>query len=322
MDFEDLGLTELIRLQSRISELLTRKFERSLAIAFSDVVGSSSYTARHGDEAGRVLQQRHLDVVVPTVAAHRGRIVDTAGDGAFCVFDGVTDAVHALADLQRGVQARNTTLAPDHHLAVRTAAHFGKALTDGQVVSGDAVNFCARVAASAIAGEVRLTRGAFHELGSAERARCRALPLVSLKDFGEGIPVFAYEWRELARFPVALKVEETGAELLLPDKEVVTIGRLRNNPNGTPANDLVIVLPDADRAVLVSRWHLEVRRRPDGLVVRSVSDRATELNGATLPKGVDAEVRAGDVVRLAGVVTLTFLGESLSSSALSTRGGA
>jgi class 3 adenylate cyclase len=312
MDFDELGLTELIRLQARISEVLTRRFEKPLCVAFSDVVGSSGYTAKHGDEAGRMLAQRHVDLITEATSAHRGRIVDTAGDGAFCVFESVSDGVNALAALHREVGGA---------FAIRTAVHHGRVLTDGTVVSGDAVNFCARVVSSAQAGEVRLTRAAFHELESGERARCRALPLINLKDFGEGIPVFSYEWRDLTRFPIGIRVVETGNELTIPNKEVVSIGRLRTNTNGTPANDLVIVLPDADKAVLVSRWHLELRRSNDGLVVRPVSDRSVELNGAAIAKGEDAPVKVGDVLRLAGVVSLELLGESLSRSALSTRGG-
>ncbi len=321
IDLETLGLTELIRLQGTLSDVLTRRFEKSLAVVFSDVVGSSSYTAQHGDEAGRILAQRHLDRVQSSVAAHGGRIVDTAGDGAFCAFGVVDQALHALEALHRDVQTDNANTAEPHRMAIRTGLHFGKVLTDGSVVSGDAVNFCSRVTTSAAAGEIRLTRSAFHELGSSERARCRALPLVSLKGFPDPVPVFAYEWRDLARFPVAIRIAETGAELIIPDKELVTIGRLRNNANGTPANDLVVSHPDPDKAVLLSRWHLELRRRPDGLMLRSVSDRGTELNGVPMTKGADVAIKAGDVANLSGVVSMTFVGETLSRSALSTRSG-
>ncbi len=314
MDFEALGLTELIRLQSRISETLTRRFERSLCVVFSDVVGSSEYTAQHGDESGRILSQKHVDLVGRVTAAHGGRIVDTAGDGAFCVFPRTDEAIAALTELQHAVRAEGS-------FSVRTAVHHGRVLTDGVVVSGDAVNFCARVVSSAQPGEIRLTRAGFHELESGARARCRALPLIALKGFGE-VPVFVYEWRDLARFPRAIRVVETATELVIPEKDVVSIGRLRANPNGTPANDLVIALPDPEAAVLLSRWHLELRRLPDGLVVRALSERPVELNGRPVTKGQDTPVQVGDVLRLSGVVSLELLGESLSGSALSTRGGA
>jgi hypothetical protein len=45
-DFENLTLTELVRLQSELSQSLTRRFERRLALTFSDIVGSTAYFAR------------------------------------------------------------------------------------------------------------------------------------------------------------------------------------------------------------------------------------------------------------------------------------
>ena len=62
-ELEQLGLTELIRLQERISQTLQRRFEQKLALVFSDIVGSTPYFARFGDEAGRRLQQRHFDLL-------------------------------------------------------------------------------------------------------------------------------------------------------------------------------------------------------------------------------------------------------------------
>ena len=67
MDPETLSLTEIIKLQTQLSEVLKRRFERNLALAFSDVVNSTTYFATFGDEAGRRLQQLHLDLTVPSV---------------------------------------------------------------------------------------------------------------------------------------------------------------------------------------------------------------------------------------------------------------
>lgn len=317
MSFDDLDLTELIRLQSHLSEVLVRKFEKPLALAFTDVVGSSEYTAKNGDEAGRVLQQRHLDHVAREVAAHGGRIVDTAGDGAFCAFASPSQAISAMAALQRALLEEAT----EPRVRVRVGVHFARVLTDGVIVSGDGVNFCARVASSAAPGELRISRALFHELASDQRALCKALPLVALKGFGEGIPLFAFEWRDPTRFPIAVRVVETGVEHVLPDKDLITLGRLRETPEGVRANDIVLTLPDADKAVLISRWHVELRRLPDGLAVRTVGGGATELDGAPLPKGTDVPVRVGARLRLSNVLTLEFSGESVSKSALSTRGG-
>src|SRR6516165_6151454 len=98
LDLEKVSLTEIIRLQNRLSEVLRRRFSRSLALGFTDIVGSTAYFARFGDEAGRRLQQRHFDLLERALAPRGGRIVDTSGDGAFSCWPTVEAGALALSD--------------------------------------------------------------------------------------------------------------------------------------------------------------------------------------------------------------------------------
>src|SRR5262245_6616969 len=102
-ELDTMSLTEMIRLREQLSETLLRRFERSLALAFTDVVGSTAYFAEFGDEAGRGLMQRHLDLLLQILPAYEGRIVDTAGDGAFMAFRTADGAVTALSQLHRQI---------------------------------------------------------------------------------------------------------------------------------------------------------------------------------------------------------------------------
>jgi len=158
---QDLSLTELIRLQNEISRLLSQRFERPMALAFSDIVGSTPYFARVGDEAGRKLQQRHIDLVGQIARGQGGRIVDTAGDGAFTCFQAAEQAVSSFIELQTALARENIARTRDHQLTVRVGLHYGATLTDGTMVTGDSVNLCSRVAGTASGSEIRLTRAAF-----------------------------------------------------------------------------------------------------------------------------------------------------------------
>ena len=126
----------------------------------TDVVGSTNYFARFGDNAGRALQQRHFDSLQACLADSGGRIVDTAGDGAFMCFPAVENAVAAVSRLQVGLVALNRTRQPEHHLIVRIGVHFGPALTDGTVVTGESVNLCSRVTGTAAASTIPAASGA------------------------------------------------------------------------------------------------------------------------------------------------------------------
>lgn len=304
-------MTELIRLQDVLSRAIVRRFEKRLALVFSDVVGSTPYFARFGDEAGRKLQQRHFDLLNAAIAPEHGRVVDTAGDGAFMVFESVASATRAMVALQRSVVRDNDNRAQDHRLYVRIGIHVGPVLTDGQQVSGDAVNFCSRVAGSASAGEIRLSQAAHADQVDVEfRLRSRRQRPVELKGVDRPQELFSLDWLDATRFPTLVRFED-GTEVRIPTLDVVRFGRLREQ-DGVTANDVVISLADPNLQGRISRWHFELHRRADGFMLRSVSSSTTELDGKPVVRGEDALLRPGSKVRLGGAITLEFLSEDFS----------
>jgi class 3 adenylate cyclase len=309
VDLEGLTLTEMIQLQTALGEALKRRFERQLCLGFSDVVGSTPYFARFGDAAGRGLQQRHFDVLARALEKHGGRVVDTAGDGAFTVFSTAESAASAFITMENLISAQNASYAREHQLIVRVGLHWGPALTDGTAVTGDAVNYCSRIASSGGPGEIRLSKTAFRELSTDKRLRCKGLPPVTLKGISEPQDLMVLEWRDRNMFPARARVVETGEEIPLPAQDTITFGRLRER-NGIVANDVVLSLPDPEQSKSISRWHFELRRGETGFVLRSVTDQTTEVDGVSLPKTGEAAIRLGSKVRLAKVMTIEFLGEA------------
>src|SRR5207247_10724995 len=136
-DAGSLTMTEIIRLQDLLSRELTRRFARTQALALSDIVGSTAYFAEHGDEAGRMLQQRHGDLVREALKeAPGGRLVDQVGDGAFLCFPTVDDACRTLVALVELLDRDNAARPKKHALHVRIGLHWGTVLTDGVLVTG------------------------------------------------------------------------------------------------------------------------------------------------------------------------------------------
>jgi len=314
---EQLSMTEIIRLQDTLSKALVRRFEKRLALAFSDVVGSTAYFSKHGDEAGKKLQQRHIDLIHRVLIPAQGRIVDTAGDGAFLCFPELNAAARALVDLQRHISTDNESRPAEHRLAVRIGLHYGPALTDGAQVSGDSVNLCARVAASAGVSEIRLTVGATNELTDlALRLRTRRLKPVALKGLADPVELLVLEWLDPSLFPASVRLDN-GAEVRLPALDVIRFGRLKDQ-DGHPANDIVLEAPNPDTSARISRWHFELHRRATGFTLRSVSSSPTEVDGAAVGRGQEAAIRPGTKVRVGGVLTLEFLGDQRVTSAQQT----
>jgi class 3 adenylate cyclase len=317
IDIDKLSMTEIIRLQDLLSKELTRRFERPLCLAFSDVCDSTAYFAQFGDEEGRKLQQRHIDLLNQVLPECGGRIVDTAGDGAFLCFPSVEAASSALIELEGLISADNGNRPRNHHLKVRIGIHWGRVLTDGTQVTGDAVNLAARVAGTAKPGEIRLTREAFQELKTIGRLMCTPLPPVELKGVPRPVELMVMDWRDPALFPDRVAIEETKEELALPQLDTIAFGRLQPD-QGNQGNDIVLQHSDPEKSKKISRWQFELRRHPDGFVLHQISDSSTEVDGVLVPRGGQAHVRQGTLVKVGAVLTLVFKSNAAKRNTEST----
>ena len=121
--------------------------DRVLAtVLFTDIVGSTTKALELGDAGWRDLLAQHHATVRAQLARHRGREVDTAGDGVLASFDGPARGIRAACAIRDAVRELG--------LDVRAGLHSGECeLIDGKV-GGIAVHIGARVAAAADPGEV------------------------------------------------------------------------------------------------------------------------------------------------------------------------
>jgi class 3 adenylate cyclase len=115
-------------------------------VLFTDIVDSTTTAIELGDRQWRDVLERHNAVVRRELMRHRGREVDSAGDGFFATFDGPARAIRCAAAIVEGVRELG--------LSVRAGLHTGECeIADGKV-AGIAVHTGARVAAHANADEI------------------------------------------------------------------------------------------------------------------------------------------------------------------------
>ena len=313
IDFESLTLTDIIRLQNQLSNCLAQRFEKRLAIIFNDIVGSTAYFQRYGDQAGRQLHQRHLDLLAANLEGSDGRIVDTAGDGALLAFTRIEDATEFSIRLHRAHWRMHRSALSEHRWQTRTCIHWGPTLTDGTTVAGDTVNLCAKLAATARAEGIMLTSQAVSELPKHYLTACHSLESVHLLGLPDTFEVFQLHWRDPREIPRYLAVLETGQQIAIPDKPVISCGRFFDQTS-VDSNDIVLALPDSLLSQRISRWHFELRSEADQLFLRAISDKPTMVNGINLRKGEQAAIEIGARVQLSGIMTLTFEPESVQSA--------
>jgi TolB-like protein/Tfp pilus assembly protein PilF len=133
------------------------------AILVADVVGYSRLAG--ADEEGTVASLRVLrsGVIDPVVAARRGRVVKSTGDGAIVEFRSAVDAVRCGIEIQNGMAERNAGLAEEKRIVFRIGIHVGDVIEemDGDLM-GDGVNVAARLEGLCEPGGVCLSSAA-HE---------------------------------------------------------------------------------------------------------------------------------------------------------------
>ena len=93
-----------------------------------------------------------------TVGRHGGVVVDTEGDGAFCVFSTAHDAATAAASFQREVIER--AWSDDVPVRARIGLHTGSAERTANNYVGLEVHRAARIGAAANAGQILVSRSA------------------------------------------------------------------------------------------------------------------------------------------------------------------
>ena len=121
--------------------------ETTLAtVLFVDMAGSTEKAAALGDVRWRNLLAAFHQTIKQELERHRGKLIDTAGDGAFASFDGPARAIRCAA----AIRDRAATLG----VAVRAGLHTGECEIAGDKLAGIAVHIGARVAALARPGEV------------------------------------------------------------------------------------------------------------------------------------------------------------------------
>jgi DNA-binding beta-propeller fold protein YncE len=126
-------------------------------VLFTDIVGSTERADTIGDRAWRDLLRRHHAVVRRQLKRHRGREIDTAGDGFFATFAQPADAIACALDVANEVAALS--------LEVRAGIHVGEVEPMGDKVGGIAVHLAARILGVAEPGQI-LASGTVRELVS------------------------------------------------------------------------------------------------------------------------------------------------------------
>jgi TolB-like protein/class 3 adenylate cyclase len=162
-----------------------------VAILAADVVGYSRLAGTDEDRTLARLRALRSDLVDPTIAVHKGRVVKRTGDGALVEFSSVVDAVRCAIEVQNGMVERNAGLPPERRIDFRIGIHLGDVVeeSDGDLM-GDSVNIAARLEGIAEPGGICVSSSAYDQVRGKVAVEFADLGEQSLKNIAR--PVRAY----------------------------------------------------------------------------------------------------------------------------------
>ena len=138
---------------------------RLAAVVAADMVGYSRLM--EVDEAGTLarLKTHRIELIDPTIAKNRGRIIKTAGDGMLMEFQSVVDAVVCAAEIQRRMARRNEDIAQARWIQFRIGINLGDVIVEENDIFGDGVNVAARLETLAEPGGICVSAAVRDQVG-------------------------------------------------------------------------------------------------------------------------------------------------------------
>lgn len=199
-----------------------QRVERKLAaIVAADVAGYARLIGL--DEVGTVrLLGAHRELLDGLIAAHGGRIANTAGDSVLAEFPSAVDAVECAVEAQVQLGQANEGLPADRRLEFRIGVHVGDVVVRGGDLFGDGVNIAARLQALAEPGGVCISSTVLEHVRKLLPLRFVDLGPQAVKNIDE--PVRAYHLSSGETPPTVAGGEpDRPKPLPLPDKPSIAV---------------------------------------------------------------------------------------------------
>ena len=242
------------------------RVERRLAaILAADVAGYSRLMGANEEGTLAQLKSVRKALVEPTIAAHRGRLVKTTGDGMLVEFASAVDAVRNAVEIQRSMAEQNTAVPQDQRIEFRMGIHVGDIIFDDNDIFGDGVNIAARLEGIAEPGGVCMSDDAYRQVRGKVEIACDDMGQQSLKNIAE--PMRAWRVRLTGQAPSAVNsgLAMSQPQVLLPRQAVrlpavPNMSAIRTSTLPTEWEDIITALSlKALFIIACFRFHIQGR---------------------------------------------------------------
>ena len=196
------------------------RVERRLAaVLAADVAGYSRLMGRDEERTLAHLKSLRKALFDPSIAAHRGRIVKTTGDGMLVEFASAVDAARCAVEVQCSMAGQNADIPQDLRIEFRIGIHVGDIIIDDNDIFGDGVNIAARLEAIAEPCGVCISDDAYRQIRGKVETTFDDGGEQTLKNIAEPMRV----WRTRITGRASPVIPQRPQALTLPDKPSIVV---------------------------------------------------------------------------------------------------
>jgi class 3 adenylate cyclase len=180
----------------------TEPVERKLATILSADVAEYSRLMAEDEEGTLRTFRGHRAIIDSLIAAHRGRIFNTAGDAVLAEFTSAVEAVRCATEIQAALRTRNEQLPPPRQVKFRLGINVGDVMVQGNDLLGDGVNVAARLQAAALPGGICISGSVYDQIRNKLSLSFKSLGEQSFKNIPQPVRTFTItECAEEGRLP-------------------------------------------------------------------------------------------------------------------------
>lgn len=165
-------------------------------VVFVDLSGSTSLYETLGNERATQTVTQLTQWLAEKIRAHGGRVIKKLGDGVLGVFGDASQAVHALATLQRQHDERMQRWPAPLQMGLRAGVATGELVEVDGDCYGDAVNVASRLCERGGIAEIWATESTILLAANTPDVGFRKLGKMEIRGKAEPLVLYQIEWRE------------------------------------------------------------------------------------------------------------------------------
>jgi class 3 adenylate cyclase/tetratricopeptide (TPR) repeat protein len=182
----------------------------SIAVLFTDLVGSTELASSLSPDAADELRRNHFSVLRQAIASSGGTEVKNLGDGLMVVFPAASAALACGVAMQQAVHRANVDA--ERPLGIRVGISAGEATREAEDYFGDPVIEAARLCARAESGQILVADLVRASAGRRSPHAFVSMGELELKGLPEPIETLEVSWEPMN------EVEATSTAVPLPER--------------------------------------------------------------------------------------------------------